>query len=140
MQQSEVQDGQAGEVLVSMENSSLSTSFLADTGASHHICHDPSYFCTLSLLPRPFKVNHVDGSVDVTHCGTVILEVDSDSRKQLLRLANVLFMPSMHFNIVSLQRLRAANFIYTFNEILGKAVIRNTRGGMVALMTESKSG
>ena len=81
MQQSEVQDGQAGEVLVSMDNSSLPTSFLADTGASHHICHDPSYFCTLSLLPGPFKVNHVDGSVDVTHCGTVILEVDADSRK-----------------------------------------------------------
>ena len=49
-------------------------------------------------------------------------------------------MPSMHFNIVSLQRVRAANFIYTFNEIPRKAVIKNARGGMVALMTESKSG
>ena len=46
----------------------------------------------------------------------------------------------MHFNIISLQRLRAANFVYMFNEIPGKAVIRNARGGMVALMTESKSG
>ena len=46
----------------------------------------------------------------------------------------------MHFNIISLQRLRAANFVYIFNEILGKAVIENARGGMVALMTESKSG
>ena len=94
----------------------------------------------MSLLPGPLKVNHVDSSVDFTHCETVIPEVDSDSGKQSLRLANFLFVPSMHFNIVSLQRLRAANFIYTFNEILGKAVIKNAKGGMVALMMESKSG
>ena len=49
-------------------------------------------------------------------------------------------MPSMHFNIISLQRLRAANFVYIFNEIPGKAVIKNARGGMVALMTESENG
>ena len=45
----------------------------------------------------------------------------------------------MHFNIVSLQRLRAANFIYTFNEVPGKAVIRNAQGGMVALTSESRT-
>ena len=121
-------------------NSSISTSFLADTGASHHICHDPSYFNSLSPLPEPFMVNHVDGSVEVKHIGTVTLEVDAEVGKQILRLNNVLFMPSMHFNIVSLQRLRAAKFIYTFNEIPGKAIIRNAQGGMVALMSESTSG
>ena len=49
-------------------------------------------------------------------------------------------MPLVHFNIVSLQRLRAAKFIHTFDELPGKAVIRNAQGGMVALMSESKSG
>ena len=102
MQQSEVRNGQAGEVLVSMVNSALSTSFLADIGASHHICHDTSYFCKLSSLSEPFQVNHVDGSVDVTHSGKVILEVDAESGTQLLKLENVLYMPSMHFNILSL--------------------------------------
>ena len=76
----------------------------------------------------------------MTHSGTVILEVDAESGTQLLKLENVLYMPSMLFNIISLQRLRAANFVYTFNEIPGKAVIKNARGEMVALMTESKSG
>ena len=46
----------------------------------------------------------------------------------------------MTFNIISLQRLRAANYVYGFNEIPGKAIIKNAREGMVALMTESKSG
>ena len=81
MQQQEVQGGQAGEALAIMNDSSLSVSFLADTGASHHICHNPSYFCDLSPLPGPFIVNHVDGSVDVTHIGTVTLEVDSEVGK-----------------------------------------------------------
>ena len=76
----------------------------------------------------------------MTHSGTIILEVDAESGKQLLQLENVLYMPSMHFNIISLQRLRAAHFVYIFNEIPGKVVIKNGRGGMVALMTESKCG
>ena len=144
MQQSEVQGGvrdeHAGEALVSMVNSTLSTSFLADTGASHHICHDTSYFSKLSSLSGPFQVHHVDGSGDVTHSGQLILEVNSDSGTQLLVLENVLYMPSMLYNIISLQRLRATNFVYIFNEIPGKAVIKNARGGMVALMIESTSG
>ena len=49
-------------------------------------------------------------------------------------------MPSLPFNIISLQRLRAANFVYIFEEIPGKAVIKNARGESVALMTESQSG
>ena len=121
-------------------NSSISTSFLADTGASHHIFHDPSYFNSISPLPRPFMVNHVDGCVEVKHVGTVTLEVDAEVGKQILRLENVLYMPSMNYNIVSLQRLRAAKFIYTFSEVRGKAVIKNAEGGMVAFMSESKSG
>ena len=85
-------------------------------------------------------INHVDGSVEVKHVGTMTLEVDAKVGKQILRLENVLYMPSMNYNIVSLQRLRAAKFIYTFNEVRGKAVIRNAQGGMVAFMSESKSG
>ena len=138
MQQSGVHGGEEGEVLASMDQSS--TIFLADSGASHHICHDASYFSTLSPLPGLFKVHHVDGSVGVTHSGTVLLEVDSEKGKQMLKLENVLFMPCMGFNILSLQKLRAANCIYTFNEVPGKAVIKNAKGGMVALMTESTCG
>ena len=80
-----VRDEHAGEVFVSMVNSTLSTSFLADTGASHQICHDTSYFSKFSPLSGPFQVHHVDGSFDVAHSGQVILEVNSDSWMQLVR-------------------------------------------------------
>ena len=47
---------------------------------------------------------------------------------------------TLPFNIISLQRLRAANFVYIFDEIPGKAVIKNAGGEMVALMTEFQGG
>ena len=58
-----------------------STTFLGDTGASHHIVHKREYFAELSPLPRPFKINQVQGTVEVTHWGKVMLEVDSASGK-----------------------------------------------------------
>ena len=94
-----------GEVLATVPMSTSPTAFLADFGASHHICHDRSYFCKLSPFQGHFKVNQVWGSIDVTHSGTVMLEVDSATWKQKLRLDNILLIESMSFNIVSLQKL-----------------------------------
>ena len=54
-----------------------STTFLGDTGASYHIVHKREYFSALSPLPGPFTINQVQGTMAVTHWGTVMLEVDS---------------------------------------------------------------
>ena len=37
-----------GEALATVSLSTSPTTFLADSGASHHICHDRSFFCKLS--------------------------------------------------------------------------------------------
>ena len=66
-----------GEALAVVSLSTSPTTFLADFGASHHICHDRSFFSELSPFQGHFKVNQVQGSIDVTHSGTVMLEVDS---------------------------------------------------------------
>ena len=65
-----------GEALVIASLSTSPTTFLANSGASHHICHDRYFFCKLSPFQGHFKVNQVQGSIDVTHSGTVMLEVD----------------------------------------------------------------
>ena len=46
--------------------------------------------------------------------------VDGDKGKQPLRLTEVLFIESMDFSIVSLQRLRAAGFIPLYDKVEGK--------------------
>ena len=55
-----------------------SSTFLGDTGASHHNACKREYFTELSPLPRPFKINQVQGTVAVTHWGTVVLEVNGE--------------------------------------------------------------
>ena len=121
-----------------------STTFIGDTGASHHIVHKREYFSELSPLPGPFTINQVQGTVAVTHWGTFMLEVDSAWGKRPLRLTKVLLIESMGFNILSLQKMRAANFIPVYDEVEGKVDIKNKlfTGGLeqVALLSESKEG
>ena len=46
-----------GKALATSLTSTPATTFLADSGASHHTCHDRSYFCKIASLSGPFKVN-----------------------------------------------------------------------------------
>ena len=73
-----------------------------------------------------------------------MLEVDSASGKQPLWLTKVLLIESMDFNILSLQKLCAANFIPVYDEVEGKVVIKKKlfTGGLeqVALLSESTEG
>lgn len=59
-------------------------------------------------------------------------------------LTNVLFIESIQFNILSLQRLLATGYIYTFNIFPGKSVVqkRLPTGSMeqVALFSQSTEG
>ena len=72
------------------------------------------------------------------------MEVDSALGKQPLRLTNVLLIESIDFNILSLQRLRAAGFIPVYAEVEGKVVIKKRlpTGALeqVALLSESIEG
>ena len=133
-----------GEALATGLLSTPATTFLADSGASHHICHDRKYFCKLEPLSGPFKVNQVQGSIDVFFSGSVMLEVDTTVGKQNFRLDNVLLIETMSFNIISLQKLRAANMFYVFNELPGKVVLKkglpNGKLAQVALFSETPSG
>ena len=120
------------------------TEFLGDTGASHHIAHRLDYFSEIFPLPGNFKIHQVQGTVTVTHWGTVILEVDSSHGKKPLRLTNRLYIDSMRFNILSLQKLREAGFIPVYSEIQDKVIIKkrlqNGDLEQVALMSESSKG
>ena len=121
-----------------------STDFLGDTGVSHHIVHKKEYFQDMTHLPGIFKIHQVQGTVSVTHWGTVIVEVDSACGKKPLRLTEILYIDSLNFNILSMQKLRAASLIPVFNEIPNKVVIKKRlpQGELeqVALMSETKQG
>ena len=52
-----------------------------------------------------------------------MLEVDGEKGKQPFWLAEVLLIETMDFNILSLQKLRAAGFIPMYDKVEGKVVI-----------------
>ena len=79
-----------------------SREFLADSGASHHICHKREFFHELTLLSEPFSIKQVQGTLAVTHAGIVIVEVDSVHGRVPFRLTNVLYIDNLPFNILSL--------------------------------------
>ena len=120
------------------------TTWLCDTGASHHICHRQEFFTELKQIPGTFRLQQAQGTVDVTHHGTVMLQVDSATGKRELKLTNVLLIETMQYNILSLQRVLATGYTYTFNLIPGKAVVQKQlpTGAMeqVALFSQSREG
>ena len=80
----------------------------------------------------------------MTHWGTVIVEVDSANGKKPLRLTEVLYIDSLNFNTLSMQKLRAARLIPVYNEIPNKVFIKKLlpHGELeqVALMSETTQG
>ena len=54
-----------------------SNSWILDTGASDHMCHDKSYFRTLKPLLEPFSITLPTGlEISVSYSGTVFLSND----------------------------------------------------------------
>ena len=98
-------------VLVANHMTTSPTTWLCDTGASHHICHRREFFTDLKPIQGTFRIKQVQGTVDVTHAGTVMLMVDSATGKRELTLLNVLLIESMQFNIFSLQRILGNGYI-----------------------------
>ena len=133
-----------GEVMAADATKSMATTFLADSGASHHIVHRREFFSDITPIPGSFTINQVQGTVAVTHWGTVMLEVDSHTGKHPLRLTHVLLIESMKFNILSLQKMRAADYIPVYAEVPGKVIIKKKLSTgvltQVALLSETKEG
>ena len=131
-----------GEVCASLAMTTTSQTWLCDSGASHHICHDKSMFTTLTRFKGKFKLLQVSGELEVTHWGTVRVEVDGKYGKERMLLGNVLLLECIPFNIFSLQKARQNKFYYACDEVPGKVVLkRQVEDGAVhqlALITETE--
>ena len=128
-------DGQA--MMATVDNISTGV-WLGDTGASHHTTHDMDNYTSFSKLNKPYKIQQVQGDVLVTHSGSVILITESAHGPIPLRLNNVLYIPTMYFNILSLQKLVDANYVPVFGEIpqnvVVKKVLQSGQVKQIALM------
>lgn len=129
-----------GEVFGSIAEYTPSSTSLANSGASHHIGHDRKQFTELHPFKGKFTIMQMDRELEVTHYGTVVLEVDGKYGKQKFSLGNVLLFECVDFNVFSLQKARHNHFYYGFDEIPGKIyLLRQVEDGplhQIARMSE----
>ena len=125
-----------------IDTASTQNIWLGDSRASHHTTHDMANYSTFSRLTNPYKITQVQGEVLVTHSGTVNITTQLATGSQTLQLHDVLYIPSMSFSLLSLQKMVDADFIPVFKEISGKVVIKETTPTchmqLIALMTITK--
>lgn len=80
-------------------------------------------FTTMEPFKGRFTIMQVERELEVTHFGTIVLEVDGKFRKERLSIGNVLLLECMEFNIFSLQKARQGDYVYGFDAIPGKVAL-----------------
>ena len=98
--------------------------WLADSGASHHTSCNISNYSTFERIDKPYKIQQLQGEVLVTHWGIVQLVTQSSTGPRNLILSEVLYIPTMDFNLLSLKNIIKANCIPMFGEIQDKCIIK----------------
>lgn len=121
---------------------SSSDKWIADTGASEHICRDKSKFKSMQTYTGVSRIHTISGSMEVTQVGTVELVVDGQDGTQVIVLENVLYQEDNKLHIYSLQRARRQNYYYGYDRAAeGKIRLLETLPSgtirQVALMTEA---
>lgn len=75
-----------------------SQTWIIDSGASEHMCYEPTSFLNLVPLPAPVTINLPNSyRIKVTHTGNIAIF-------PTLVLQNVLFVPSFRYNLLSVHR------------------------------------
>ncbi|EGD82185.1 hypothetical protein PTSG_11936 [Salpingoeca rosetta] len=86
-----------------------------DSQSSVHIFSDPTYFTHRVILQQPAVVRGLGGTVEVHETGTVSLKVRVGSEEKVINVRDVLFLPTMGFNILSAGRLVDAGVTVKLN-------------------------
>ena len=86
-----------------------SDEWLADSGASRHICNDIRMLWNVRQLVKPVIVRQFVGEVEVTTCGTVKIECENELGVEVqIDLYDALLVPDLRVNLFSLQKMRQA--------------------------------
>lgn len=116
--------------------------WIADNGASHHICPDKTKFKSLNYSAIS-TIRTVTGLLNVAKVGTVELIVDGSHGKETMVLENVLLQEESKHHVYSLQQARKQKYYYEFGQaaqgkirLLQDMTTGDTR--QVALLSEDR--
>ena len=76
--------------------------WLADSGASHHLCTDYESFSEVSRMAKAATIHQVHGTVAVYEWGIVLLACKGEgSSESIITLKDVLYVPQLRVNLFS---------------------------------------
>ena len=95
--------------------SKSNTSWILDSGASAHMTAHRSWFSSYRTLATPRKI-HLgdDGVIDGIGIGTIIVRVRVSDRTSIIRIENVLHVPLISCNLLSIPQLVRNGFDTSF--------------------------
>ena len=96
----------------------LYDSWIVDSGATCHMCNDRSLFIELRKLDNPLEVTLGDGyNLDAIGRGVVVPETKLPSgRTKRCKLQDVLYVPKLSYNLLSVSRMSDAKTSTRFGE------------------------
>ena len=111
----------AGLVVVSHALSSVTAieknNWIIDSGATCHMCNNEKLFLQLKNLNKPQEVKVGDGySVEAKGEGTIELKVEVNDVAKRCKLYNVLYVPDLSYNLLSVSKAVKSGKVVEFSE------------------------
>ncbi len=93
-------------------------SWIMDSGATCHMCNDSKLFAELHSLKQPQEVTLGDGrALEATGHGIVALQMKlPDAKTKRCKLHDVLYMPKLSYNLLSVSKATEAGKTTRFSE------------------------
>ena len=115
--------------------------WLADSGASRHICNDIRMLWDVRQLPEPIIVRQLVGEVPVRQSGTVKIQCENQEGDVVqIDLHDALFVPDLRVNLFSMQRMRQASIRLEYPSEIGTIWMLNNSGNYIGSLDESYLG
>ena len=113
--------------------------WIVDSGATCHICNSEALFDELEPLSKPQKVTLGDGrTLEAMGVGAVEVKLNlPDGKSRVGRLSEVLFVPTLAYNLLSVAKATEAGKMVKFGETQGHVI--DDRGEVVAVASRNGS-
>ena len=113
-------------------DSNFHDQWILDSGATCHMCNSESQFVSLQVLSKPLTVTLGDGhTLQAAGRGNVVLRMRLPHGKtRECTLHDVLFVPDLAYNLLSVTSAAKKNKVTTFSET--KCEIRDAKSRLVA--------
>ena len=118
-----------------MQSRSTDTNWIVDSGATCHVCNDRSSFVELNFLQTPFDITLGAGhTLKAIECGIVTLILKSDFSKRKCKLYDILYVPELTYNLLSVSKAVEKGVSFTFND--HRCVIKDVNQRLITVATK----